>query len=138
MKRQIFMAMVAMVFSATLFVLGLECQAADKLATLKKIEGAWTAKHENQSGGMAKKPVEFKIENDTLVVKLMRKGVSPEETRIPLSEISDMGNDLAFGINFPPFIKKANIKVTPDGKVSGEVLRGGGTKFGFVPISFER
>jgi hypothetical protein len=137
MKKQFVMAMVAIFFVATVFVVRQECQAADKFATLKKIEGAWTAKHETQSGGLVKKPIEFKIENDTLVVKLMMKGVSPEETRIPLSEISDTGNDLVFGINFPPFVKKANIKVTPDGKVSGEAVRGG-HKADFVPISFER
>jgi hypothetical protein len=138
MKKQIVMAMVAMFFVATVFFLnGQNCHAADKLATLKKIEGAWTAKHETQSGGMAKKPIEFMVENDTLVVKLMRKGVSPEETRIPLSEVSDTGNDLVFGINFPPFVKKANIKVTPDGKVNGEAVRRG-HKVDFVPISFER
>jgi len=111
--RKVFLVLTCLAICISLVSGNAKAADSDKLVVLKAIEGTWNSSHQNAAGVTANKKVEFKLEGTIFITKVTRKGLPPEETRIELGEIEVEGQSLALAINYPPFVKKARIKVDP-------------------------
>jgi hypothetical protein len=127
-KGKILLTAAAVFFAAMMvvFLAGPNCWAGDaeKLMILKTVEGNWNSEIVGQDGKTYVRPWVFKVEGNEFVCTITRPGMSPEEGRVPLSEISEESGTLNANIPFPPYIKKASLKITK-GTITGTAWRGG-------------
>jgi hypothetical protein len=141
MKGGVTMAWFPMFFMAIAFVFltGQNCQAGDgdKVAALKKIEGGWTAENRNQNRGIDKRRLNFEISPSSIVVTDYPDGLPPVRTEIPLEDVKEKDGSFEFYCPFKGIIKSATIKVTPDGKLTGEIELGRRAQ-GLFEITFRR
>jgi len=141
MKGRVSMALLPVFFMAIAFVFltGQNCHAGagDKVAALKKIEGGWTAENINQHGAISKRRLNFEVSPSSIVVAENPDGTPPVRTEIPLEDVKEKEGFFEFNCPFKGIMRSATIKVTPDGKITGEIqlgLRGQG----FFEVTFRR
>lgn len=96
------------------------------LTILRSVEGNWNSEILGMDGKTYIRPWVFKVENNFFSATIKRPGMPPEECKVPLEEISNIGGELKLNIVFPPYTQKANLVIT-QGKIKGTAWRQGRT-----------
>ena len=110
-------------FLATIFLANI-CQAADKMATLKNIEGNWVVKSPAMEGGTATRYMKFNIVGNNLEVSDWQKGLNPVKTNYDIDRITQNGEELVLGHYLQRVTSPISITISSFGQIKGEGVIG--------------